>query len=81
MWIAAGEPLLKVAKWAGHRPEITLSTYARLFEEREADKAGVPLLDVPEAVRRVRSRYEGGSGELAARRLDVPAPREADGAF
>lgn len=78
MWIEAGVPIMRIARQAGHLPAETLATYGHVFEDRDEDNP----LDVPGTVSRVRSRYvQGGRGELAAGSFDVPAPREAHGAF
>jgi integrase len=78
MWIAEGHDVQQVARWAGHRPEETLKTYAHLFEDRDTRNP----LRTNEVVLRVRQMFvEGHRGKLPAGSLDVLTPREADGAF
>ena len=50
MQIAAGRSVVEIAKWAGHRPTMTLSTYAHVLEEWE----GKGMIDLDAEVRNAR---------------------------
>lgn len=85
MWIEEGHPVMRVARWAGHRPEETQKTYAHLFEARE-DRRDMGLevvdLNVRDEVLRVRVLYATSfSGKLPAGGGDVLTPGQADGRF